>query len=196
MSLPIRIAALFAVCLLLASCGFKPLYSKQAQEDFPVLAGVRVDSMPGREGQVFKAELEDKLNPSGVVPGNPAYRLRTDISASISPIGVARDGTISRYNVYLSSRYSLYRLADDRLIASGNLNHVSGYNNVTNAYFSTYVAERDAIRRGLTELAEVYRHRLGGYLINPSQRGVDAEADDDLSDHLQEIRRMEEEALR
>ncbi|KAJ8136738.1 hypothetical protein OY671_010049, partial [Metschnikowia pulcherrima] len=62
-------------------------------------AGVQVDALStqNRMNQQFKADLEDKLNPAGRVPANAEYRLKPTLTISTSAIGVARDGTVSRY---------------------------------------------------------------------------------------------------
>lgn len=156
---------LFGVSLL-ASCGFKPMYGATSKGAEPAIAGVAVEigAVDRRMGQQFKANLEDKLNPSGAVPDKPMYRLVVDLKSGAAAIGVARDGTVSRYNVYMDSKYAFYRHGEEKPVTSGNLRHVSSYNNLTNQYFSTYVAEQDAIKRGITELAELYRQRLSSYL--------------------------------
>lgn len=163
----------------LTACGFKPLYGSKAYEDghSQVFAGVIVEPIPGggRMEQQFRINLEDKLNPRGRVPADPAYRLTTTLASQSAAIGVARDGTVSRYNVYLDSDYALYRTADNKKIAVGHVRHVSSYNNQTNAYFSTYISEQDAIKRGVEELAEIYRARLSTYLEEgaPARPNVD-----------------------
>lgn len=151
---------LIAGCWLLAGCGFQPVYGNKSTSGAATLAGVQVTSIEGRMGQQFRADLEDRLNPGGILPAKPQYRLDVTLKTSLAGIGVARDGTISRYNVYLDSTYELYRSEDGQKITSGTLRHASSYNNLTNAYFSTYIAEEDALKRGITELAELYRQRL------------------------------------
>ena len=167
---------------LLTGCGFKPLYGNKditGNPDSRVFAGVRIDPIPGggRMAQQFKINLEDKLNPTGAVPPNPTYRLTATLRSQAAAIGIARDGTVSRYNVYLDSEYGLYRVADGQKVTSGNIRHVSSYNNLTNAYFSTYISEQDAVKRGVEELAEVYRSRLAVYLEEggPQQATVNEE---------------------
>ncbi len=179
MSLPVRFL-LVLLPLALGACGFDPMYGKPSpQLQAAALAGVSIDPITGgRMGQQFRADLEDKLNPDGKVPANPAYRLAASVTSSTSAIGVARDGTISRYNVSLDSSYTLYSRADDKKITSGNLRHVSSYNNLTNAYFSTHVAQGDAVKRGITELSELYRQRLSPYLNG--QRPPQSDAVDPL----------------
>lgn len=151
-------------CSLLYGCGFEPVYaSKRTTPNTIHTGGVAIDSIPGLSGQQFRAGLEDHLNPGGAVPANPAYRLNATLSYVTTPIGVARDGTVSRYNIYINSSYVLYRTSDNKRMTSGRLQHVSSYNNVTNAYFSTYISEGDALKRGIAELSELYRQRLAAY---------------------------------
>jgi hypothetical protein len=154
--------------LFLTGCGFHSVYGthvneKTGETDSAMLAGVRVDTIPGRMGQEFKENLEDKINPGDAISAAPAYRLAVGLTSSESAIGVSRDGTVSRYNVYLNSTYTLTRVADNKVVTTGSLNHVSSYNNVINAYFSTYVSDQDATKRGIAELAELYRARLTAY---------------------------------
>lgn len=165
MSLQVRIIAVVSI-LMLASCGFEPMYSKKQQGNPDALAGVYIEKVSGegRMAQQFRTDLEDKLNPGGKVPANPAYSLSVSLVSTESAIGVARDGTISRYNLYLDSTYSLREYGTEKVVANGNLRQVASYNNLTNAYFSTYVSKEDAIKRGVTELSENYRQRLAPYL--------------------------------
>lgn len=150
---------------LLAACGFEPMYAKQSGKQNALLAGVRVEGAPpGRLGQQFRIALEDQLNPEGVMPVDPLYRIQVTFDHTEAAIDTARDGTVSRYNVYLNSNYKLYRISDGVLMTSGSLRHVSSYNNITNEYFSTYVAQEDALERGIVELGKLYRQRLAVYL--------------------------------
>jgi LPS-assembly lipoprotein len=160
-----KFAVLALPLLWLAACGFQPLYSKNKPETGgALLSGIQIDPVSGRPGQLFTAELEDQLNPGGRVLANPTYRLVATLTLREAGIGVARDGTVSRYNVYLDSNYQLIRIADKQLMTSGSLHHVSSYNNILNQYYSTYVAQEDAYKRGVTELAQLFRERLGAYL--------------------------------
>lgn len=150
----------------LSACGFHPMYAQRPKDATAsqIFAGVQVDSIPGRAGQLLKTHLEDKLNPDGAIPPKPAYRLNVVLKNSVVPIGVARDGTVSRYNVYLSSQYVLYRNADGKAVTSGDVGYVDSYNNLVNQYYSTYISEEDAFKNGIVQLSEQYRERLGAYL--------------------------------
>jgi hypothetical protein len=158
------------VPLLLASCGFEPVYSKKdasqlpANDESKVFAGVDVAKITGRDGHQLQSELEDLLNPGGKIPQRPVYRLIVTLDLVEAPVGVSRDATVSRYNIHLDSRYTLYRNSDGKQISQGALRHVSSYSNATNAYFSTFVSRDDAIKGGITELAELYKLRLSAYM--------------------------------
>ena len=158
----------FTLCICafsLLGCGFHPLYAKKDESDnSKVYAGVKVDDVPGRQGQEMRIALEDGLNPDGDIPASPAYRLAVTFTESVVPIGVARDGTVSTYNIYLMSHYVLYRNSDSKAITSGDISYANSFNNAVNEYFSTYVSEQDAIKRNITELAELYRQRITSYL--------------------------------
>lgn len=147
--------------LALSGCGFEPVYAKR--EGSALFAGVQVEAPQTRSGQQLRIALEDELNPGGAA-ARPAYRLVVDLKNSEAAIGVARDGTVSRYNVYLDSAYTLYHIADEKIVTSGQLRHVSSYNNITNQYYSTYVAQEDALKRGVSELGKLYYQRLSAYL--------------------------------
>src|SRR5581483_4688173 len=120
---------------------------KTGNTDSAMLASVRIDTIPGRIGQEFKEDLEDQINPGNSITAAPAYRLAVSLTTNEAAIGVSRDGTVSRYNVYLNSTYTLTRTADSKQVAAGTLNHVSSYNNLVNDYFSTYISDADATKR-------------------------------------------------
>lgn len=138
------------------------MYGRQADNNLS--AGVIIETATDQSGQQFKQNLEDRLNPNGVMPPHPAYKLAVTLTTIASPIGVSRDGTVSRYNVSLDSAYTLTRLKDGVVVNKGNVRHVGSYNNQPNLYFSTYIAERDAVKRGIVELSELYRQRIATFL--------------------------------
>jgi hypothetical protein len=162
-------------CLLLSACGFQPVYgtSSGLPAESPARDGIKVyatasgttpssvntsidSSASAAMSRQFVNNLEDLIGPSAT----PTYRLEVVLVQSSVGIGVARDGTASRYNLVISSTYKLSRIADDKLVDSGTISNVTSYNNPNNQYFSTYISEQDARKRGISELAELYRHRL------------------------------------
>ena len=156
------LARFYTVCALfcLSACGFHTVYGERAGQTGKLMSGVQIETAHDRLSHKFKQHLEDQLNPPGGEPPSPAYNLNVTLTSTENPIGIARDGTVSRYNVILNSMYQLTRIKDQKLISQGNVQHVSSYNNLTNAYFSTYISQRDAEERGVVELSEQFRQRI------------------------------------
>lgn len=166
------------ILLFLASCGFHPVYgnSSDLPETSLIRAGVKVsasasgttatlptsgdssfdNSSATSMARQFANNLEDMLNSESA----PAYKLNVSISYTNVGVGVARDGTASRYNLIINSGYTLTRISDGKAVDSGSISSVSSYNNPNNQYFSTYISEQDARKRAIKELVELYRHRL------------------------------------
>lgn len=166
-SMLIRSSLICLTLIVLAGCGFSPMYGKKnmaALED-----GILIEAPKNAMGQQLQQDLEDQLNPNGIIPAKPKYKLSVDVTYASGAIGVARDGTASRFNINMTSAYTLVRLSDNVKIQSGTLHHVSSYNNQINQYYSTFISERDSIRRGITELAELYRQRIGIILLKEGQ---------------------------
>lgn len=169
-----------AYCLMpiafLSACGFQPVYgtSSAVSANAPLMAGVQISAtdggsiassanitttIPTKVAREFKENLEDLLNP--VTRGKSAeYSLDISISQTTAAIGISRDGTASRYNLNISSSYKLTRLDDSKLIDAGTISNTTSYNNPSNQYFSTYISEQNARKRGVSELAALYRQRL------------------------------------
>lgn len=168
--------------LFISSCGFQPVYGtkKGAGNHSEIFAGVLVDPIPGRDGQQLHAELEDALNPDGRIPNKPSYRLRVGLAINEVAIGFARDATVSRFNLYFDSNYTLIRLTDGKPVTQGKIQHIGSYNNAANAYFSTYISRDDGIKRGISELSQLYRMRLGAYLASGAPEQYDPEIKEEI----------------
>ncbi len=170
-----------AICLMLPACGFHPVYgtSSGMAENSPIRAGVMVTTtasgviantnetsknIDSNATNSMARQFTNILNDMLASPPSPAYSLEVSIVQSSIGLGVARDGTASRYNLVLNSSYKLNRIADNKIVDSGNLSSVTSYNNPNNQYFSTYISEQDARKRGIRELAELYRQRLISFI--------------------------------
>lgn len=169
------------LCLLsfsVAACGFEPLYRSEGAtiEDQKVLsdlAGIEIETQGGLLGAQFKRDLQDRLNPGKVIAANATYRLSMDLSTREEPVAVARDGSISRYNIFMETYFRLMRKKDNKLVLEGRFQRVTSYAVQANAYYSTHVSRNDAIRRAITELAEEYRQRLSAFIKqNPSPKPI------------------------
>ncbi len=122
-----------------------------------------VDPVPGRVGQVFRNRLEDNLNPNASAAPKQ-YRLSVSLATISTPGIVDTTGAILRYTLRMDSHYTLIRNSDGKIIHTGDIRRTASYNNVPNAYFSTYVSQEDTTTRLAESLAEEYRMRLASIL--------------------------------
>ena len=163
--LPRPLCGLAMTVLLLAACGFHPMYGDHSAlaENSPLVGNLAIDKIGGHEGQIFKIALEDRLNPEGIGNSKPEYHLQVVLTKYLIPAVVATDGTVQRYDVKFDSNFKLIQSSDKKILLAGTLHRSGSYNVAVNANFATYEAEQDVIARVLKEMAEDYVLRLTGY---------------------------------
>lgn len=162
-----RIFAAIALLLLLPACGFQAIYGKSDDTSIEIgtyLAATTVSARgSGELGNRLKIAVEDRLNPtaSSSLYGK-AFNLEIRVAAPRTPLGIGRTGEISRYDVTLQSHYVLTDGETREVLDKGIISRrVSFFN--ADEKFASYVAEQDAIERGINELGEDYKVRLAAY---------------------------------
>jgi LPS-assembly lipoprotein len=149
-----RLAAL-ALCLVLAACGFHPMYSRAL---VPEMSSVYVEPITERDGYEMRTELIDLLQSDGYETGK-AYRLKISLGEDPQGIALQNDATITRYNNTLTVHYTLYNAAGD-VMTSGIEKEMSAYNVVQSPY-ATEVAALDSSKRAAQSIAERIHLDLG-----------------------------------
>ena len=162
------VAAAILALAPLAGCGFQPLYAtgkdgETVSEDG--LAATRIQPVNGRVGQQLHNLLRDRLNPSGQ-SSTPAYLLEVELSKSITQLGIRKDETATRANLTMTAKFKLRDAQSKRILLRSRSVSVSSYN-ILDALYATTVAEKDAVKRGLRELADDIRLRLAVYFADP-----------------------------
>lgn len=154
-----------ALCgLVLAGCGFRPLYGRHA--DTPALAAtlamVEVAPIPDRTGQLLRNALEQRLERAG---GNHAkvYTLEVVLDESTEALGLGRDATVTRANLVITADFTLRR--DGKVVWSGNSRSATAYNILTQQY-ATIASERDSRDRAVNQVADDITRRLAVFLGN------------------------------
>lgn len=125
------------------------------------LATVRIEPLKDRAGQELHNFLRDELNPDGQ-PVKPDYRLQVELSQRIEKLAFQKDETATRANIILNSDFILRAADDDRVLYAGRVSSINSYNILDDQY-PTDVAKADALRRGLRELSQSIKLRLGVY---------------------------------
>jgi len=146
----------------LAACGFEPVLAKRTPDYTSAsvdLSAIRVVTDRSHLGQLLKAEIEDQINPRHAAAPD-RYTLAIKVSDSMMPLFINPDGTASRGEIRFASSYTLTRLADNVVVKRGNIERASSFNTSETADYASYVAQEDAKKRGMLELAKDYALRL------------------------------------
>lgn len=147
--------AAIAGCVLLAGCGFHPLYGNNLA---PQMSSIYVEPIPEREGYELRNTLIDLLQSDGVAAGK-RYFLKINLDQSSQGIALQNDATITRYNNTLAAGYTLTD-AQGAVLTQGTQTELAAYNVVQSPY-ATLVAEQDANKHAVQDMAERIRLDLG-----------------------------------
>ena len=153
-----------AAGLMLAGCGFRPLYGTREADGSSTVADlelVSITPLQDRTGQQFHNLLRNRINPRGQ-PVQPRHRLNVTLRESVRELALRSDETATRADLSLFADYSLVSTADNSVVFRGSSRTINSYNILTSA-FATQVSEQDARERGLRELSDEIRAQLGIY---------------------------------
>jgi LPS-assembly lipoprotein len=158
----------------LAGCGFEPVYgdrtvrertpggpaTAQIRDD---MAGIWVEPIPDRIGQILRNQLIDLLNGTNE-PTQPLYRLEVTLKQLKQAVLERRETLETATNLIIIANYKLKAPNGDLLTANQSRSIVL-YNQLSSPY-ATVAAEDYARDRALRPLAEDMRLRLSLYLAN------------------------------
>jgi len=154
---------LLGMALLLAGCGFHPLYAPRSESGFDAdLASIKVNTIADRQGQELAIALRDALNPTGAHV-DMRYTLDVQLSSSRQDIGLRADGTASRSEVTMTAKFVLRDAKANKAVLQGTTHSVSSYDVLTDNY-ATVVASQNAQERTVQEVGEDILTRLQLYV--------------------------------
>lgn len=157
---PVRIGAAFSALMMLAACGFTPLYAEPGVS--PTLSRISVSVPDTRTGFQLRQALEDEL---GWDRGQASqWRLETDLDQRRTPLGRRVDDTVSRYELVLTVRYQLTPVSGGEAITDAVTATVT-YAAADQAY-AAIAAQRDGEQRAVAEAARLIRLDLSRALAD------------------------------
>ncbi|MDB2415061.1 hypothetical protein N9W34_04740 [Rickettsiales bacterium] len=158
---------IFFICLagLLSACGFRPLHGdhEAAQKDIELLKSVEIPPISGKIGQDFRRKLSEIINPSRTY-SESIYRLEVNLNKDSIPLAIERNRIVTRYKLIVRANYKLIRIADNKVIDSGELSRDGGYDKVSSDY-ATYISEEYTTKTVAEALAEDMRLQLTSVLF-------------------------------
>lgn len=151
-------------CLLLAGCGFEPLYGENelATATEERLAQISVNPIEDRVGQLVRIALTNRLTPTRPAP-RPQYTLRVTLNESKTSLAVEKDSSATRANLTLLASFVLVVNGSGERLTTGSVRSVNSYDIVDSDY-ATLAAESDARRRGATDIADGIVDRLAIFM--------------------------------
>jgi LPS-assembly lipoprotein len=174
-----RLAAIAACGLLVAGCGFHPLY---AVPDMPrgtmqkTLQSIYVEPVPDRLGFELRNQLIDLLDGKGEAAG-ANYRLRINLKRKSDAIGVQSQAApggltqtaITRYNDTLTAEFELVDVKTNAVITSGVETGLTSYNVLASPY-ATLTVQQDADRRAAEDIADRIRIDLAVFFAQQARQ--------------------------
>lgn len=157
-----------------AACGFEPVYGERTlREPKPGgtstasirddLAGIWIEPIPERTGQMLRNALIDRLNGSNE-PSQPRYRLEVRLRELRQAVLERRDTLETATNLIVIGSYKLKSATGEQLTA--NQSRIIVLYNQLQSPYATIAAEEYARERAVTQMAEDIRLRLALFLAN------------------------------
>ena len=151
---PVSRRAVLGAGMLLASCGFQPVYGPGGAGS--ALAGrVSIEAPETQEGYLLRRELESRLGRSA----DDTFRLSVTPRTNTQGQAVTAAGEITRFSLVGEATFELKSRADGRVVASGAVDNFTGYS-ATGSTVETLASENDALERLMTILADQIVARL------------------------------------
>jgi LPS-assembly lipoprotein len=151
--------------LVLAACGFEPLYG--ANKNTPAtnerLELVDVLPIKNRVGQLLRTELTNRLSPTSLRP-KPLYTLVVELNENKVSLAVQKESGATRANLIISGAFNLRQEGSKESLFTGNVRSVNSYD-ILLSDFATLAAESDARKRGAKDLANRIVDRLAIFLM-------------------------------
>ncbi len=160
---PLARAFAAAALLVLAGCGWTPLYADpQSGPASGELRAIHVDPIPDRIGQRLEMALRNSLNPTGE-PTKERYRLETRLAVALSNLGLQSQGTAVLGRLDVSATYRLIDLKSGGTLLTNTVHSQNSFALNPNQY-STVVGEDDAGVRSVVELDQEIVRRLSLFM--------------------------------
>lgn len=145
------------ICLIICSCGFKPLYKTTAYNDLSEqtseIAITPVKNFDGARGIDLRNNLLNKLTPNGK-PSNPKYYLNISLSQpNITDYTIKNDGIASSYLIRMTADYNLVNAKTKDIVLKKSANSELSYN-ILKDQFSTEMLKNNAIKLAINDIAE------------------------------------------
>ena len=142
----VRLFFYFIVFFIFTSCGYEPIYSKNANTNKELLS-ISVQNIKNRPGQILRNTLLNQLNPERerVIT---KYRLIVEIFESKSSLAYRRDMSATRTDLKITANYLLKDIKNGEILLKQEAKSISSFDVVESVY-ATLIAEKDVREKNL-----------------------------------------------
>ena len=142
----VRLFFYFIVFFIFTSCGYEPIYSKNANRNKELLS-ISVQNIKNRPGQILRNTLLNQLNPERerVIT---KYRLIVEIFESKSSLAYRRDMSATRTDLKITANYLLKDIKNGEIVLKQEAKSISSFDVVESVY-ATLIAEKDVREKNL-----------------------------------------------
>ncbi len=146
----VRLFFCFIVFFIFTSCGYEPLYSKNANTNKELLS-ISVQNIKNRPGQILRNTLLNQLNPERerVIT---KYRLIVEISESKSSLAYRKDMSATRTDLKITANYLLKDIKNGEILLKQEAKSISSFDVVESVY-ATLIAEKDVREKNLNVIS-------------------------------------------
>ncbi len=154
--------------LLLAACGFHPVYGVNKYTSVGVeehLQNIEIANIPNREGQYLRNQLIDQFYRNGR-PRNPQYTLEiTSIAETERDLDITIDSDTTRGQLRLSTTMILIENETGEELLNRPLRSIASFN-IIESEFANRVSEQDTRENLLNDIARQVEEHLALYFKN------------------------------
>ena len=142
----VRLFFCFIVFFIFTSCGYEPIYSKNANTNKELLS-ISVQNIKNRPGQILRNTLLNQLNPERerVIT---KYRLIVEISESRTDLAHRKDMSSTRTDLEVTANYLLKDIKNGEILLKQEAKSISSFDVVESVY-ATLIAEKDVREKNL-----------------------------------------------
>lgn len=148
-------ALLASFALLLAGCGFSPMYAPAGGGN--AIGPVSIGQIDGKAGHVLRTELSRILAIEN--DGSPPMTLEITLSEAVTSLGIRVDESATRAELRLIANYVLTPPAGQGRVMRGSVLSTVNYD-VPTAAFGEIAAQDDARERAAETMAQRFRAEL------------------------------------
>jgi LPS-assembly lipoprotein len=154
-----RLGAILSTCLVVAACGFVPLYGQGGVNQG--LSAIEVHVPQGRSAYLVRESLDDSLGRDLRQPA--LYRLDITVDERRFARGLRIDNVANRYELQLKVGYKLINKATGTVVLTGSAPVAVTYDSA-DAPYGGITAQQDGQKRAASQAAQQIQLEISRYL--------------------------------